>query len=270
MQKAGNPLLYAEVMNMRGLLLDLEGVLYEGDTPIPGVADAIGALGALGFEIRYLTNTTTRSRQAIVDRLTGMGFTLRAEHVFTPSIAAGRLLRTRNLTRIHLAAAPELAEDFSDVELVEDDPEAIILGDLYKVFDWDRLNALFRMMQQGALLVALHKNRYCRREGNIALDLGPFVAALDYAAGTRAEVVGKPSVLFFDLALADLGLDAKSVAMVGDDIEADIGGAGQAGLTTIQVQTGKFTSKDRDHPSIRPDHCIGSAADFPRLLSVVQ
>jgi HAD superfamily hydrolase (TIGR01458 family) len=138
------------------------------------------------------------------------------------------------------------------------------------VFDWDRLNALFRMMQQGAVLVALHKNRYCRREGNIALDLGPFVAALDYAAGTRAEVVGEPSVLFFDLALADLGLDAKSVAMVGDDIEADIGGAGQVGLTTIQVQTGKFTSKDRDHPSIRPDHCIGSAADFPRLLSVVQ
>ena len=251
---------------MRGLLLDLEGVLYEGDTPIPGVADAIGSLAASGFEIRYLTNTTTRPRQAILDRLTGMGFNLRAEHVFTPGIAAGRLLRTRKLTRIHLAAVPELAEDFSDVELVEDDPEAIVLGDLYRSFDWDRLNALFRMMQQGALLLALHKNRYCRREGDIALDLGPFVAALDYATGTNAEIVGKPSALFFDLALADLGVDARSVAMVGDDIEADIGGAGQAGITTIQVKTGKFTSKDRDHPSIRPDHLISSAADLPSLL----
>ena len=251
---------------MRGLLLDLEGVLYEGDTPIPGVADAIGALAASGLEIRYLTNTTTRPRQAIVDRLTDMGFDLPAEHVFTPVIAAGRLLRRKNLTRIHLAAAPELVEDFSDVELVDDDPEAIVLGDLYRAFDWARLNALFRMMQQGALLVALHKNRYCRREGDIALDLGPFVAALDYAAGTQAEIVGKPSALFFDLALADLGLDAESVAMVGDDIEADIGGAGHAGLTTIQVRTGKFTSKDMDHPSLRPDHLIDSAADLPSLL----
>ncbi|MDH3664261.1 MAG: HAD hydrolase-like protein [Alphaproteobacteria bacterium] len=94
----------------------------------------------------------------------------------------------------------------------------------------------------------------------------PFVAALDYATGTRAEVVGKPSVLFFDLAPADLGPDAGSVAMVGDDIEADIGAAGQAGMTTIQVKTGKFTSKDRDHPSIYPDHLIDSAADLPSLL----
>ncbi|MDH3664262.1 MAG: TIGR01458 family HAD-type hydrolase, partial [Alphaproteobacteria bacterium] len=94
-------------------------------------------LPASGFEIRYLTNTTTRPRQAIVDRLTGMGFDLRAEHVFAPGIAAGRLLRTRKLTRIHLAAAPELADDFSDVELVEGDPEAIVLGDLYRAFDWD-------------------------------------------------------------------------------------------------------------------------------------
>jgi HAD superfamily hydrolase (TIGR01458 family) len=121
------------------------------------------------------------------------------------------------------------------------------------------------MMQQGAVLVALHRNRYCRRDGQIALDLGPFVAALDYAAGTQAEVVGKPSPLFFHLALDDLGLSAEHVAMVGDDIEADIGGAMQVGMTTIQVMTGKFAPKDIDHPSIRPDHLIASAAELPRM-----
>ena len=251
---------------MRGLLLDLEGVLYEGDTPIPGVAEALQVLAKSSVEIRYLTNTTTRPRRAIVDRLISMGFDLSAAHIFTPGIAACTLLRKRNLKRVHLAAAPKLAEDFADIELVDDQPEAIILGDLYRTFDWDRLNALFQMMQQGALLVALHKNRYCRRNGEIALDLGPFVAALDYAADTRAEIVGKPSRLFLDLALTDLGLDAANVAMVGDDIEADIGGAAQAGLTTIQVRTGKFTPKDGDHPSIHPDHLIDSAADLPSFV----
>ncbi len=253
-------------MDVRGLLLDLEGVLYQGDTSIPGVADAMDVLAASGFEIRYLTNTTTRPRQAIVDRLIGMGFNLKAEHVFTPGIAAGQLLRRKKLTRVHLAAAPELAEDLPDVKVVDDEPQAIILGDLFRAFDWDRLNVLFRMMRQGAVLVALHKNRYCRRDGEIALDLGPFVAALDYAAGTQASIVGKPSALFFDLALAALGLEVQSVAMIGDDIEADIGGAKRAGMTTIQVKTGKFTPKDREHPSIRPDYLINSAADLPSLL----
>lgn len=253
-------------MDVRGLLLDLEGVLYEGDTPVPGVTEAMGVLAKSGFKIRYLTNTTTRPRRAIVDRLIGMGFDLTAEHVFTPGIAAGHLLRKKKLTRIHLAAASELAEDLPDVEVVDDEPQAIVLGDLFREFDWDRLNMLFRMMRQGAVLVALHKNRYCRRDGEIALDLGPFVTALDYAAGTQADIVGKPSSLFFDLALADLGLEAQSVAMVGDDIEADIGGAKRAGMTTIQVKTGKFTLKDREHPSIRPDYLVNSAADLPRLL----
>ena len=135
-----------------------------------------------------------------------MGFDLTAEHIFTPGVAAGQLLRRKKLTRIHLAAAPELAEDLPDVEIVDDEPQAIVLGDLFHAFDWDRLNLLFGMMRQGAVLVALHKNRYCRRDGEIALDLGPFVAALDYASGTQANIVGKPSRLFFDLALANLGL----------------------------------------------------------------
>ena len=188
-------------MLVRGLLLDLEGVLYQGEKAIPGVVDAIEVLAASGLAIHYLTNTTTRPRQAIADWLVGMGFDLTAEHIFTPGIAAGRLLRERQLRRIHLAAAPELVEDLPDVELVDDHADAIVLGDLDRGFTCDRMNALFQSMRRGALLVALHKNRYCRRGEHIGLDLGPFVAALEYATDTRAEIVGKPNRLFFDLAL---------------------------------------------------------------------
>ena len=253
-------------MPVRGMLLDLEGVLYQGDEPIPGVARAIDSVVASGVQIRYLTNTTTRPRQAIVDRLIGMGFRLSGDHVFTPCVAAAGLLRERRWQRIHLAAAPELAEDLAEVELVDDRPDAIVLGDLHREFDWERLNALFQMVQQGASLVALHKNRYCRRDDQIALDLGPFVAALEYAAGTKAEIVGKPDGLFFERARADLGLDAKSVIMVGDDLEADIGGAQRAGLMTVQVQTGKFRASDLNHPSIQPDCRIESAAALMDLI----
>jgi HAD superfamily hydrolase (TIGR01458 family) len=253
-------------MSDAGLLLDLEGVLYQGNEPMPHAADAVAKLRERGVSMRYLTNTTTHPRRVIVERLTKMGFDVAADHVFTPGIAARLLLKQRQIDRVHLAAAEDLAEDLGGFELVDDHPQAIILGDLYRAFTWDRLNGLFQMTQQGALLVALHKNRYSRRGEQIALDLGPFVAALEYASDTAAEVVGKPSELFFKLALDDLGLAPTNVTMVGDDIEADIGGAQQVGIKTVQVRTGKFTARDLDHPSIRPDRRIESIADLNESL----
>ncbi len=253
-------------MHVDGLLLDLEGVLYQDDKPVPGVASAIKVLKKSHIEIRYLTNTTTQPRRLIVDRLIRMGFDLTSAQVFTPGIAAARLLKQQQVERLHLAAPAPLAEDFSDFRLVDDNPQVIVLGDLHREFSWNRLNALFQMARQGARIVALHKNRYCRRGKQIALDLGPFVAALEFANGITATVVGKPTRLFFKLALEDLDLEPAKVAMVGDDIEVDIGGAQQIGMPAIQVKTGKFMPKDIDHPSIQPDLRIDSAADLPNIF----
>jgi HAD superfamily hydrolase (TIGR01458 family) len=129
---------------------------------------------------------------------------------------------------------------------VEADPEAVVMGDLHQGFTWHRLNQLFQILRSRARLVALHRNRYCRRQSGISLDLGPFVAALEYAADIRADVVGKPARAFFDLALDAFSLDADEVVMVGDDIQADSRGAQNAGLRAIQVQTGKCTPRNRE------------------------
>jgi phospholysine phosphohistidine inorganic pyrophosphate phosphatase len=221
------------------------------------------------LRIRYLTNTTTRSRRAIVKHLRSMRVVVDLQHLFTPSAAACRLLDRDAVRRLPLAAAPALREDFAAFALVETDPEAVVLGDLHEGFTWHRLNQLFQMLRSGARLVALHRNRYCRRESGILLDLGPFVAALEYAADIRADVVGKPARAFFDLALDDLALDVDEVAMVGDDIEADIGGAQSAGLRAIQVETGKYTPRDREHPTVRPDLIIHSAAALPVAIGTI-
>ena len=256
-------------MTIRGLLLDLEGVLYQEDAAIPGAAETVAALRDRGLALRGLTNTTTRPRREIAARLATLGIPLGTEALFTPPAAAALALRERELRRLHLAAAPALAEDFAGFELVDADPDAVVLGDLYRDFTWDRLNRIFGFLRAGAQLVALHKNRQSRRGAEIALDLGPFVAALEYAAGCEALVVGKPSRAFFELALADMGLPAAAAVMVGDDIEADIGGAQAAGLRALQVETGKFTEADRRHPSIRPDARLAGIADLPRALEAL-
>ncbi len=253
-------------MTVRGVLLDLEGVLYQADTPVGGAVEAVRRLRDRGLRLRFLTNTTTRPRSHIMGRMRDMGFDIDVADVFSPAMAAGRVLTRAGATRVQLAAPESLAEDFAGFALVDAAPDAVVVGDLHTGFSWERLNGLFGMLLGGARLIALHRNRYCRRDGELALDLGPFVAALEYAAGTTAEVMGKPSSAFFDMALDALGLGADAVVMVGDDIEADIGGAQDAGLRAIQVETGKYSPRDREHATVTPDAWIPSVRELPRLI----
>ncbi len=256
-------------MMVRGLLLDLEGVLYQEGEAIPGALEAIRSVAERGLALRFLTNTTIRPRGEIVARTQAMGFDVEPAQVFTPALAAGHVLAREGVRRLHLAAPPALAEDFAAFELVDEDPEAVVIGDLHTGFTWGRLDGLFRMLLDGARLVALHRNRFCRRGAHLALDLGPFVAALEYSAGTEALVVGKPSESFFSSAVEDMGLDGSDVVMVGDDIEADIGGALAAGLKAVQVQTGKYSPRDDDHPRVHASGRVPSIADLPRWLAEV-
>ncbi len=254
-------------MPLRAVLLDLEGVLYQEGRPIEGCSETLAALGERGLALRFLTNTTTTSRAGVLQRLREIGLDVEVSQLFTPLAAARGLLESWGCRRIHLAAPQETAEDFAGFEIRGEGPvDAVVMGDLYRGFDWDRLNLIFGLVQDGARLIALHKNRRCRRGDVIALDAGPFVAAIEYAAGIEAVVVGKPAQAFFQQALDDLGVTAGEVVMVGDDIEADIGGAQSAGIKAVQVRTGKFTAADLDHPRVAPDARIESIADLPAML----
>ena len=254
-------------MNVRAVLLDLQGVLYEAGTPFPGAREAVEHMIAAGLSLRFLTNTTTRPAHAIAERMRDMGFVLDDAQLFTPVMAARGVLHDRQVTRIHLAADPSLADDLDGFTLCDRDAEAIILGDLEQDFTWQRLNELFAMMRAGALLIALHKNRYCRRDDDLGLDLGPFVAALEYATREEAIVVGKPSPAFFEMAVRDMNAESQTTLMVGDDIDSDIGGGAEAGLMTVQVMTGKFTKGDTKAP-VQPSHRVTSIADLPGLLGI--
>lgn len=252
-------------MKTMGILLDLEGVLYQDGVAIEGATEALDRLRQAGFAIRYLTNTTTGSRARIVQRMAGMGFVVDESDVFSPAIATRRYLETQGLTSVYLATEPDLLADFTGVPSDDKSPDAVIMGDVHTRFDWEYLNRLFDMVQAGARLVALHKNRYCRRDGCVALDLGPFVAAIEYATGTQAVIMGKPDPGFFAMALRDMDLAAEDVLMVGDDPFSDVGGAKNAGIRAVQVKTGKYRPlKPGEAP--KPDALLDSITGLPELL----
>lgn len=258
-------------MQTQGILLDLEGVMYQDDAPIDGAQEALASLHDAGITIRYLTNTTTRCRRRIVGQMAVFGLAATEREVFSPAIAARRYLESERLSSVYLATEPDLVVDFENVTLDDHAPDAVIMGDLYTRFDWSLLDRLFAMVQSGARLIALHKNRYCRRDSHISLDLGPFVAALEYASGVEAVVMGKPDTGFFQMALQDMDYDSDEVIMVGDDPYSDIAGARSAGIRAVQVKTGKYRplrQSESAEPDTIPDSTIGSIADLPALLGI--
>jgi HAD-hyrolase-like len=137
-------------------------------------------------------------------------------------------------------------------------------------FCYEVLNRGFRLVMDGAELVALQKNCYWLTADGLSLDVGPFVAAIEYATQRKAFVVGKPSPGFFELMLRDLGVEAKDAAMVGDDVETDVGGALRAGLPAILVRTGKHRADAVEASGIQPTATVGSIAEVPHAAPITR
>jgi len=228
---------------IKGVLLDLGGVLYVGDKALPGAKEAVKALNDADMPLRFVTNTSRRSRRSLVEKLSAMGFGVRPEQIFTAPLAVRHYLEKNRLCP-YLIVHPALEEEF--VGLPQNDPGAVVLGDAGEGYTYRRLNDAFRLLLAGAPLLAVGENRYFQQADGLSLDVGPFVRALEYAAGTEARVLGKPSPDFFLEAVADLGCRPQEVVMVGDDVESDVGGAMAAGLQGILVRTGKYREGDEE------------------------
>ena len=240
---------------IRAVLLDLAGVVYQGEQPLPGAVAAVAELRHAGLHLRFLTNTTRMPRRTLLSRLNNMGISIADEELFTPAQAARAWLSARKLSP-HLLIHPDLAEDFANLEPGE--AEAVVVGDAAQGFTYPALNAAFRKLLAGAEFLALARNRSFKdTDGELSLDAGAFVAALEYATQREAIVLGKPAPDFFKAALASIGCDGKEAVMVGDDAEADIAGALKTGVgSALLVRTGKYRPGDERRANPPPSGIV--------------
>ena len=194
---------------VRALLIDLDGVLYVEDEAIAGAREAVGELREAGLGLRFVTNTTARSRPQTLAKLDRLGFDVAEAELVTPAALARRHCAQAGHRRVALIMNEEVKADFEGFEETDEGPDAVIMGDLGEAFGFAILNRAFRMVMDGGELIALQKNRFWLTGEGLSLDAGPFVAAIEYATGKEAIVVGKPSASFFDLVLGDLGVAAR-------------------------------------------------------------
>lgn len=254
--------------DIRGFLIDLDGVMYTGNTPVTGAREALSFLEERGFSYRFLSNTTRNCRHTIAQKLARMGLSIPESLIFTPAIAASAYLKNSGKDNYRFLITGDVIRDFPKNKRKSrpQKTDLVIIGDAGDEFTYARLNDAFRDIIDGADLIALERDHYWMAPDGLSLSAGPFVTALEFATGKKALLMGKPSRAFFDLALDDMGLEARDAVMIGDDIATDVGGAQEAGLRGVLVRTGKYREEIAKKSAIRPDLILDSIAGIEKVV----
>ena len=226
----------------KAFLIDLDGCLRYGLEPAPGAVPLLQALRRRGKSILVLTNTSTKGAESLAEELRGIGLDLAPTEIQTTFDAAGEHLRYRfGPTKVLCIGIPALQERLrrEGHEVLPlsrcREAKAVVVG-RDQGFNLERMVAAVKAIDEGAAFIALNRDvRMPVEGGDYTAATGPLVAAISTLAYKEPEVLGKPSVTFFDLALRRLGVAASEAVMIGDDVEADIKGGKAAGLFSILI-----------------------------------
>lgn len=250
------------------LLLDLDGVIYEGNNKIVDAVESITTLSETGIKVGYVTNNSSRKPETIADQLRGFGLTLSAEKIIS-SAQAGVELLERMIpagSKVLVVGGEGLRFEvvnagFELVKLSDDMPAAVIQGFAPDV-GWNDLAEASYSIQGGAKWVATNQDWTIPREKGLAPGNGTLVSAVHTAVGQLPVVAGKPERAIFETAMRKFA--TKSAIYVGDRLDTDVVGANKAGLGSGLVMTGVTTRKEllAAKADSRPKFILGTLKDL--------
>ena len=256
-------------------LIDLSGTIHIGDQLIEGAVDACQRLERHGVTVKFITNTTKISSITLIKQLESFGFV--NPQIFT-STASARELLIRNNQRAFALVEPDLREhDLYKNNITTLDPDeanCVLVGLAPSQLNYSQLNQAFRVLMRCkqltsvssvSPLIAIHKGKYLRDiDGGLSLGPGGFVSCLEEATGLKAQIVGKPHVAFFAMAMGNT--PPEQVVMIGDDVQQDINGASAAGISmTMLVQTGKYKPGDENCATLNT-HLVPSIVEAVSVI----
>jgi 4-nitrophenyl phosphatase len=231
--------------NAKAWIFDMDGVLYRGAEPLPGVSELLDALDRRGRQFMLATNNSMSTADAYVHKLAAMTINVSAASILTSAMATrGYLLREFTPSAKFLVIGmPALTEQlFFDTEFsaVGPDgavPDAVVVG-LDKAFTYEKLSAAHAAILGGARFVATNTDATLPTENGLVPGCGSIVAAIATASGVVPVVIGKPEPLMLHIALAQMGVAPEDAVMIGDRLDTDILAGNRAGMLTVLVLTG--------------------------------
>lgn len=253
-----------------GCVLDMDGVLYRGNTLIPEVPAFLAALDAAGIRWAMATNNSTNTPRQYSEKLAAMGIVAADERVVTSGVATATWLRSqyRAGTRIFMVGMSALEQAlFDDGYFVPAgrDAEVVVSGADFEL-RYDKLKTACLAIREGAAYVATNADKTFPSEEGLIPGSGAIVAALTAATGVDPVVVGKPNPELVQSSLRIMGVTADRALMIGDRLDTDILAGQRAGTRTLLVLTGVSSRQEIADTGIVPDIIVDTLAPFTALL----
>ena len=223
------------------LIVDMDGVLYQGDEPLPGLHEFFAFLRGRPLPFILATNNSTHTPQEYVEKLARMGVRVYPEEVLTSGQATARVLAREFPpgSRVHVFGSPALRQALVEAGFVlaGEDVE-VVVASMDREVTYDKLKRATLLVRSGARFVATNLDPTLPAAEGLAPGTGSLVAALQVASGVRPLAIGKPEPTLFQLALAQMGAVPETTAALGDRADTDVLGGKRAGLITICVLSG--------------------------------
>lgn len=250
---------------MNPLLIDLDGVLRINNRPAPNVKEFFDLITDRKIDACIVSNSTLSTSEDVNEFFKFFGIETKIP-IMTASSAAA-IHAKQNYKHVAVYCEERVRRIFYEI-LDYENPEAVIIGDYGKRWDFKTMNEIFVHVFNGADLIAMQKNRYWETAADgILLDAGPFVAAIEYATNIQATLIGKPSPFYFHAALKILGYQKdQKFLMIGDDLEIDIKGAQELGCKAMLIYTGKTKFPLDINSSVKPDYEAMNLTEAMKIL----
>ncbi len=243
--------------DLRALIIDIDGVLWRGDTALPGLAAFFALMRERGILFRLATNNASLTPAAYVAKLAGFGVRAAEEEVLTSALATAAYLRREAPgARVYVIGEEGIQQALRDAGLrvvgEEDLTADIVVCSMDRGLNWTKLGNATISLRGGARFVATNADMTFPTERGITHGNGAILAALSAASGAQPTVVGKPEPLLYEMALASLGRTSRETAAIGDRLETDILGAHRAGLPSILVLSGVSSADEAAQAACPP------------------
>jgi len=251
-------------MNKNPLLIDFDGVLKIGNSPAPDVGKFFNFISNNKIPACILSNSTLRTGNLVREFFISHNIEINLPAI-TAFDATVHFVK-KNYKRVQVYCREYLVHHFEEF-IDEEDPEAIVIGDIEDKWNYKIINDIFNKVFSGADLIAMHKNKYWNPHGDLLIDAGAFITGIEFAANKNATLIGKPSPLFFKSALEYINISSDGdFIMIGDDIENDVKAAQDIGGKGILIYTGKTKFPFDKNLNINPDFEVKSLKELISLL----
>ena len=258
--------MHPSLRDIEGIVCDLDGVVYRGDTALPGAVEAIAHMQAQEIKVLFCTNNSRATIAQYADKLSGLGIKVPTELILTSGVVLGEVLRERSprLESAFVIGGDGVREgvETAGLTLSDDDEVDVVAVGWDPTFTYDHLRTAAFALHRGAVLIATNDDAtFPAEEGRLLPGAGPIVAALEVAGGVKAEVLGKPHRPMMEAAAARLHPAAR-IAVIGDRSETDLAGGHSMGWRTILVLSGVTSARQAQALEPQPDAIVGSLAEL--------